>query len=227
MQFIISFLLVTLISQSPDTIVLSFERKVVQSNSIETISGVAYYKSPNRLFIEVKEPIKQIMVIEKNILSIFYPEGNKAFRIKSKKPFTLPFVNSIISIMKKDYGLAELGYNLIKHEKKGNRIYTYWDPPKDKKKVMGQFILASEDGYLVCAELKNHEGKSIAKSFYQNYAKIDGKHFPLEVRSEIMEGTNIMEEHIIYSEVKFNVAIPKEVTNFRIPDSVKIENVEF
>ncbi len=37
---------------------------------------------------------------------------------------------------------------------------------------------------------------------------------------------NIIEEYVTYSEVKFNVAIPKEITNFKIPDSVKIENVE-
>ncbi len=108
MQFIISILFIALISRSPDTIVLNFERKVVQSNSSETIKGVAYYKS-NRLFIEVKEPIRQIMIIEKNILNIYYPKDNKAFRIKSKKPFAMPFINSIMTIMREDYGLTEFG----------------------------------------------------------------------------------------------------------------------
>ncbi len=226
MQFIISILLITLINESPDTIFLNFERKAIQSNSTEIIKGVAYYKSPNRLFIEVNDPIKQIMIVEKNIMTIYYPEDNKAFHIKSKKPFTMPFINSIITVIKKDYGLTELGYTLVKHEKKDSKIYTYWEPPKDKKRIMGQFIIATEDNCLVYAELKNNEGKSVAKSFYRNHIKIDGKLFPMEVRSEIMEGTNIMEEHITYSEVKFNVAIPKEILNFRIPNSVKIENVE-
>ncbi len=225
MQFIISFLLIALIPRTPDTIVFNFERKVAQSNSTEIIKGTAYYKS-DRLFIEVKEPIKQIMIIEKNILNIYYPQDDRAFRIKSKKPFTMPFIDSIMTIIKEDHGLTELGYSLVKHEKNDNMVYTYWEPPKNKKKTMGQFILASEDNRLVYVEFRNHEGKSIAKSFYQNHVKINGKHFPMEVRSEITEGANIIEEYVTYSEVKFNVAIPKEVTNFKIPDSVKIENVE-
>lgn len=226
MRFIILILLTALISQSPDTIFLNFERKVVQSSSTEITKGIAYYKSPNRLFIEVKQPIKQIMIIEKNMLTIYYPEDNKAFCIKSKKSFTMPFINSIITAIKEDYGLAELGYNLVKHEKKDSKIYTYWDPPKDKRKILGQFIIASENNCLVYAELKSYEGKTIAKSFYQNHVKIDGRLFPMKVNSEIMEGTSVIEEQITYSEVKFNVAIPKEITNFRIPNSVKIENME-
>ncbi len=49
--------------------------------------------------------------------------------------------------------------------KKNNMVYTYWEPPRNKKKTMGQFILASENNCLVYVELKDYEGKSIAEVF--------------------------------------------------------------
>jgi outer membrane lipoprotein-sorting protein len=215
------------VNEMPDTISLKFERKVVQNNSTEIVKGIAYYSSPQRVFIEVQQPLKQIMIVEKNVLTIYYPAENKAFRIKSKGPIPMPFIQAILSAMKDDYGLTEMGYNLAKHEKKGNILYTYWDPPKEHKKELGRFILGTENGLLNYAEALDPKGETIIKSFYGKHAEFNGKHFPLEARSEIFEGSKKNEEYVTYSEVKFNVPLPKEVINFRIPDSVPVKKIEW
>jgi len=214
-------------ASQPDTISLKFERKVVQNNTTEIIKGIAYYQSPQKVSIEVQQPLKQIMIVEKNILTIYYPAENKAFHIKSKGPIPMPFIQAILSAMKDDYGLTEMGYNLTKHEKKGNALYTYWDPPKEHKKELGRFILGTENGLLNYAEALNPKGKTIIKSFYGKHTEFNGKHFPLEARSEIFEGSKKNEEYVTYSEVKFNVPLPKEVVNFRIPDSVPVKEIEW
>jgi outer membrane lipoprotein-sorting protein len=215
------------ISQMPDTISLKFERKIVQNNSTEVVKGIAYYKAPQRLFIEVQQPLKQIMIVEKNVLTIYYPIENKAFHFKSKGPIPMPFIQAILFAMKDDYGLSELGYNLTKNEKKGNTLYTYWDPPKEYKKQMGRFILGTENGLLNYAEALNPKGKTVIKSFYQKHIEFNGKHFPLEARSEIIEGSKRTEEYVTYSDVKFNVSIPQEVVSFKLPDSVPIKEIEW
>ena len=227
LAFILTLYTVLPVSQMPDTISLKFERKVVQNNSTEIIKGIAYYRSPQRVSIEVQQPLKQIMIVEKNVLTIYYPAENKVFRIKSKGPIPMPFIQAILSAMKDDYGLTEMGYNLTKHEKKGNVLYTYWDPPKEHKKQLGRFILGTENGLLNYAEALNPKGKTVIKSFYGKHTEFNGKHFPLEARSEIFEGSKKNEEYVTYSEVKFNVPLPKEFINFRIPDSVPVKEIEW
>jgi outer membrane lipoprotein-sorting protein len=215
------------VSQMPETISLKFERKVVQNNSTEIVKGIAYYKAPHRVFIEVQQPLKQIMIVEKDVLTIYYPVENKAFHIKSKGPIPMPFIQAILSAMKDDYGLSEAGYNLTKTEKKGNILYTYWDPPKEHKKKMGRFILGTENGLLNYAEALDPKGKTVIKSFYQKHIEFNGKHFPLEARSEIIEGSKRTEEYVTYSDVKFNVSLPQEVVSFRLPDSVQVKEIEW
>ena len=137
--------------QKLDTISLKFERKVVQNGSTEMVTGIAYYQAPQRVFIEVQDPVNQIMLIDGGVMLIYYPVEKKAFRIKAKGAIPMPFVQGILSVMKDDYGLTEMGYKLARHEKKGDTLYTYWDPPRELESL-GEFVLGTVDGVLVYAE---------------------------------------------------------------------------
>lgn len=218
---------VTLKYQAPDTLSLEFERKVVQSDATEVTKGTAYYQAPKRVFIEVQDPISQIMLIDGRIMLIYYPVEQKAFRIEAKGPIPMPFVQSILSVMKDDYGLTEMGYTLAKHEKKGDTLYTYWDPPRKLRKHLGEFILGTANGFLVYAETRQPKGKATAKSFYKKHTELAGKHFPLEVRSEIYDGSNVTEEYVIYSDVEANIPLPDRVVDFKLPDSISVKEVEW
>ncbi|MGB9595140.1 MAG: LolA family protein [Candidatus Poribacteria bacterium] len=211
----------------PDTISLNFERKIVKEDSTEIVKGISYYKSPQKLYIEVQHPLKQIMAIENNVLTIYYPIEKKAFRIKSKGPIQMPFIQSILSAMKEDYGLSDVGYTLTKSEMRGKILYTYWEPPKKYKKQMGKFIIGVENGLLSCSEALDPKGKTVIKSFYKKHIEINGKYFPLEVQSEITDGSIQIKEYIIYSNVKINIPLPQEVINFSIPNSVPVKEIEW
>lgn len=212
--------------QMPDTISLSFERKIVKEDSTEIVKGISYYKSPQRLYIEVQHPLKQIMTIENNVLTIYYPIEKKAFRIKSKGPIQMPLIQSILSAMKDDYGLSDIGYTLTKSEMKGKILYTYWDPPKKYKKQMGRFIIGIENGLLNYSEALNPKGETVIKSFYKKHIELNGKYFPLEIKSEIINGSK-QTEYITYSNVKINISLPMEVINFSIPNSVSVKEIEW
>jgi len=214
-------------SQAPNTLSLKFEREAIQDNYTETVKGIAYYQSPKKVFIEVQEPISQIMSIDGDVMIIYYPVEKKAFRIKSKGPIPMPFIQTILSVMKDDYGLTEMGYTFAEHERKGDTLYTYWKPPKKLKKRLGKFVLGTASGLLVSAEARDPKGKPVAKSLYSKHTKLGEKYFPLEVRSEIYTGSNRSEENVTYSDVKFDISIPAKVTSFKIPDSVKVKEVEW
>ena len=214
-------------SQMPDTLSLNFEREFIQGDSIETTKGIAYYQAPQRLFIEVDEPLSQIMLIDGAEMTIYYPVEKKAFRIMAKGPIPLPFIQTILSVMKDDYGLTEMGYTLAKHEIKDSTLYTHWDPPRKLKKRLGKFILGTTDGLLVYAEARTPKGKAAAKSFYKKHMELGGKHFPLEVRSEIYEGRKRTEEHVVYSDVKLNIPLPDRVISFQLPQSIPVKEIEW
>ena len=214
-------------SQKLDTLSLKFERKTVQDDSTEIVKGIAYYKAPQRVFIQVQEPINQIMFIDQKVMLIYYPVEKKAFRIKTKGPIPMPFVQTILSVMKDDFGLTEMGYTLAKHERKGDTLYTYWDPPDKLKKNVGKFILGTTNGVLVYAEAREPKGEVAGKSFYKKHTELAGKYFPLEIRSEIHDGSKCIEEHVSYSDVKLNISPPDGTVNFKLPDSVPVKEVEW
>ncbi len=215
-------------SQEPDTIFLKFERKVVQNNdTTEVVKGIAYYQAPKKVFIEVQDPVSQIMFVDGGVMLVYYPVEKKAFRIKAKNSIPMPFIQGILSVMKDDYGLTEMGYTLMRHEKKGDTLYTYWSPPKELKEYMGTFILGTTNGVLIYAESRKLKEKATAKSFYSKHIELAGKQFPMEVRSEIVDGASRIEELVSYSDVKLNISLPDKVTSFKIPDSIPVKEVEW
>lgn len=228
LALLITFLMlnVSQFGQMPDTISLGFERKLVRENSTEIVKGISYYKAPQKLYIEVQQPLKQIMTIENNVLTIYYPIEKKAFRIKSKGPIQMPIIQSILSAMKDDYGLSDIGYTMTKSEMKGKTLYTYWEPPKKYKKQMGRFILGIENGLLSYSEALNPKGETIIRSSYKKHIELNGKYFPLEIQSEITDGSR-QTEYITYSNVKINISLPLEIANFNIPDSVAVKEIEW
>lgn len=227
LSLMLAFGLVADEAQKLDTIFLKFERKVVRSGSTEIVKGRAYYQSPQKLFVEVQEPIDQIMLIDGGVMLIYYPVEQKAFRIKSKALFSMPFIQAILSVMKDDYGLTEIGYTLSKHEKKGDTLYTHWNPPRKLKKHLGKFTLGTANGVLVYAEARNPKGKTVVKSSFSKHVELAGKQFPLEVRSEIFDKSGRTEEFVSYSDVKLNIPLPEKVTSFKLPDSIRVDEVEW
>ena len=225
--FLLTFGSATTGFQPPETLSLKFERKVVQGDSEDIVKGISYYQAPQKLFIDVQEPINQIMIIENDVMLIYYPVEKKAFRIKARGPIPMPFIQTILSFMKDDYGLTEMGYTLDKHETKDNTLYTYWKPPRDLKKHLGKFVLGTTKGVLVYAEARTSKDKPAVKSFYSKHTELSGRPFPLKAHSEIYNGSNRVDEYVTYSDVKLNVSLPDNVVNFKLPDTIPVKEVEW
>lgn len=212
------------------TLSLDFERKITENKTTERISGTLHYQvKTGRVVVEVLKPLKQIMVVEKNVLNIYYPVEKQAFRFVSNGRIPLPFIESIIQTTQAEYGLTAIGYSLDKHNVVDKVLYTYWKPPEKAKDTLGVVILGMRADHLISAEIKNPAGYIVGRTLYSDHNKIGNKFIPMKVDSNTYgsKAKVIRHEQVIYSNPKVNVVPPNPIFNFTIPDSIKIKEVKW
>jgi len=207
------------------TFTANFEREVVERGSTETTSGRVYYQAPSKVTVEVNNPIKQMIVVDGKVMNIYYPQEEKVFRIKSKIDSPLPLVQGILAALKSADGLAEMGYTLSRHKKEGETLYTYWEPPKKLKKLLGTIVLGMKKGRTVYIEARDLEGKVVSKSLYRDYIKFGNTWLPSDIYSESYSDSTITKEHIVYS--NFASHIPERILNFTLPSSIPVKEIRW
>lgn len=229
--FIINIVLIintqTSFSQELKTLHVKFKYEHREGNSIEITKGDIYYQAMSKIILKVNDPIDQWMVFEGTKIIIYYPHSQRAFRIVSQYPFSLPFFQTFVGVAKEDYGLTDMGYVFFSHKKRGDTLFSYWNPPKKVSKVLGKFTLAHISNRLVYAELKKADGTIMSKSFYSDYIRYGATYFPLKISTIKYTKPDSTVEKIIYSNPQFNTSLPKEVINFKIPPNAEIKKVEW
>jgi outer membrane lipoprotein-sorting protein len=200
---------------------IDFTRDFSEKESFESAVGTLYYSFPTHITIHVKEPVEQWMILKKYRMDIYYPLDRKVFLFKTENPISLPFFHAFIGVVKKDYGLIDLGYSLAYHRKREpDTLVTVWVPPKKASKVLGDFTLLYVSGKITYAEFKNPKGKILSKTFYGNHCEFEGINFPLSIETVRYTGADSTVEHITYSNPHFNTEIPDTILSFTIPDEV-------
>ena len=225
-----SLLCTTLHAAPLKTLSLDFTRELTEHGKTETIAGTLHYDvKAARVVVEVTEPLKQIMVVQNEVLEIYYPVENQAFRFITKGRIPLPFVESIIQSTQAEHGLTAIGYSLDRHEIMDDVLYTHWTPPKKAKDKLGTVILGSWAGKLTSAEAKTPDDQLAAKSFYRNHTKFGDSHIPMEVTSSLYGPKSEVLEHerVVYSNPQLNAQPPTPILQFEIPKSAKVKEVKW
>lgn len=225
--FFVFALFAVLTSSAQGAISGKFEREVEDSHSNQITKGEFFYEGPKKMTIKVSEPVNQLMFIFGNIMTIYYPGENRAFRISAKHPIALPFAQLFAGALNEDYGLGEMGYTLTKHEIKGDTLYTYWDPQPKYKKLLGIFILGETENRIVYTEAKTPDGKPKAKSFYAKHIRYGNSYLPTEIYSEYYDKSEITKEHLRFDGFKLEIVTPEWIQKFELPDSVRLTEVEW
>lgn len=228
---LLTYLLCTALHAAPlKTLSLDFTRELTENDKKETITGTLHYDvKAARVVVEVTEPLKQIMIVQEEVLEIYYPLENQAFRFTAKGRIPLPFVESIIQSTQSEYGLTAIGYSLDKHEIADDVLYTYWTPPEKAKDKLGAVILGSRADRLISTEVKTPDGKLAAKSYYRNHTKLGDNYIPMEVTSSLYgpESEVLEHEHVVYSNPQLNPQPPPLILQFEIPKSAKVKETEW
>ena len=228
---LLTFLLCTVDAAAPLRILsLDYTRELTENDKTERTAGTLHYDvNAARVVVEVTEPLQQIMVVTDKVMEIYYPEDKQAFRFIFEGRIPLPFVESIIQSTQVEYGLADIGYSLAKHDVADEVLYTHWDPPDKTADKLGTVIIGMRDDRLLSTEVKNPNGDTIATSRYQNHSKIGINFIPMKVTSSTY-GTNskvAQHERIVYSNPQVNAEEPNPLLNFTIPESAEVRVVKW
>lgn len=235
-QFLRNFLIITTLfatglhlhSQVIQTVFAEFNREYKYGKNKDIVEGKIYYQAKtDKLVVVVDRPLKQFMILKGNEIIIYYPDRLKAFRITSQNPSSMPFFQLFIGVIKEDYGLTDLGYTFASYDRKGNKLISYWNPPKSLSRFLGEMVLEYENNRLVYAESKNSKGKIVSKAFYKNHILYGGNYFPLEISVTKDFKLDSSVEKIIYRSVKFNTSLPQDIVNFKLPPEVEVEEIEW
>lgn len=216
-------------TQTVRNISVKFTQTIIKEASNEVVKGNIYYQSQpsERTILKITEPITQWMVIEEKVMLIYYPNEQKAFRFTSENPFSLPFFQAFIGVVKDDFGLSEAGFTLARSEIKKDMLLTYWEPPKQAKKVLGNTIIGLRKDKLVFVEVQDAKGRKLAKTTYHNHFQYGERFFPLEVTSVQYQKDSSIVEKVVYTNPQFNVAFPQEVVDFKVPKGIKIKEIRW
>lgn len=213
-----------ILGQSFKTINIDFLKTVKQKNKKEIVQGTIYFDGV-KTTLKIFNPLNQWMILKGNEILIYYPDEQKAMRITSENPNTLPFFHNFLGIMKEDYGLSELGYTIRKNEMIEDTLFVHWEPPEKSKAVLGPIVVALVNDRIVLTKSRDARDKLILKTIYQSHVHYSGAYFPLQITMIQYTDNGPVSEEIVYSHPAFDKPLPPEILNFAIPEGIEVEEI--
>jgi hypothetical protein len=192
----------------------------------ETVAGRLFFsRSSGSLVIVVQSPIHQWVLVRDKEMFLYYPETRQAYRVLSKGDATMPFFRVVWSCLKEDFDFSKQGYTMVRHDRKGKSLLSVWKPPANLSRVLGEATLEYEDNRLTRVEHKTAKGNVLSRAVFRQHVPIAGYAFPLDVSILYGSPKGTTEERVVYTNPRFNVPLPVEIINFKIPEGVEVKDI--
>jgi hypothetical protein len=199
-----------------------FSRNFVSQAESDSIAGTFYYINSRKIFFEIRYPLHQIMIIEKNITEIYYPEDAKAFRLESANPVVFPLISGLLTAIRPDNGLSLIGFSLSNQVVRNDTFVTYWTYPKSPR-PFGWFELAQYDKKLAYSTFHAPDSVSYTTTTFSRYSPPQkGLSLPSEINTVIALRGGFSKERVTLSALRINSAIPERIANFAIPGNIQV-----
>ena len=182
------------------------------------------------VFVDISSPIKQNFIIKGNNTILFYPEENKAITLKSNTSSILPFFYTLKAFSVEDFRLSEKGYILdsTQYYSDDKTITSYWTPPKEIRNNIHKLELSIEQNNIVDVKSLNKDGVLVSSIQFLKIKEYNKILLPSEI---IFTGKNsiggLITETIIFNKIIINAPLPKEIMDFKLPDNIEIEEIEW
>jgi len=199
-----------------------FTRIFAGESAGDTTRGDFFYWGSGNMHIEVDYPIDQIMKIQTNVTTIYYPQSKIAFLLESNNPVILPLIPGLLAAIRPDYGLSDLGFQLKRQEMRGDTLVAFWGAQKGKKQV-GQYLVAELNDRLVYTHFHAPQLRSRMKTFFSDYLNVSGTFFPTHIRSTIVNAAEVATEMIQLEALQVNPQIRHQIVDFKLPKDVHVE----
>jgi hypothetical protein len=195
-----------------------FERIVEEKGKREKATGELYYISPIQMFVRVRSPINQILYLQENLLTVYYPDDRRAFKLRSKGLFQTSFPSGLVNLGMESF-LSRAGYKRKEVRGEGSEKREMW------KGKLGDVEIRRRGRVLTLLDVKMKGGGRITIR-YDDYVEVGDMKVPKRIyKREEVRGRKV-EEVIRHSKVEFLDRIPPEVEGFRIPPGIKVEEIE-
>ena len=205
-----------------DFITADFERSVVKGENSERLQGIIYCRR-DRIALQITSPVEQRVLISGNLMFIYYPNHNRAFKIRAKTSFTLPFAEALLSNNLSTKRLSERGFKLTRCEIKGAKLYAYWTPPRKLRKLIKMLLVVSKGDKALYAEIRSPNAKPITKIWFKKHVELDNRLIPLEIEIERGE----VKEKIVFRDVHLTSDPPEWVIDFKLPENTRLKEVKW
>lgn len=197
--------------------------QIIQSDSeVDTVKGKFYFSAPNKIFLQIDYPLSQIMIIDGNITTIYYPKSEKAFELTSQNNVLLPVIPGLTGALKPDYGLSQFGFNITAQTFVSDTLVSTWHHPESGNKA-GSFTLKHHDDLLQSALYQAHDGFTTIETKYKQYKSVDSFIFPAVMQTKNITLKTSRAETVLLDDFKVNSKFPEDILNFQVPEHVHIE----
>jgi hypothetical protein len=214
-------------AQSLQTLSVDFVRRSGSEQAPEEVRGTLYFQAPERVLIRVSQPTLQWSEFAGRNLLIYYPEERRAFRFISRNRLLIPFARSFLGFLRPDFGLADAGFSLKQSRKRGDLLVTVWEPPRALRGYVSQALVGTDRGGPVFLELEDREGRMVSRTEYTAPSTVGGLTFPGRiVVVQRSEGDETREESF-YTNHQVNLPLPSEATDFRLPEDVPVQELQW
>lgn len=224
--FIASFFTLSY-AQIVQTLQIDFEKTTVKNEEKEHVCGTIFYRQPDAVCMIINHPANQWIFSGEDSMVFFYPDDSLAFKFQTMYPVRFTFFQAFLGIVQEDYGLTALGYALAAHEVHDSILTTTWTPPEEAPDDAGLFHITYANGKLKSAAYESMDGTIISRTHYRDHYVYGAYFFPMEIEKIQYAQQDTIRETITYANPEFNCALPDSLMNFRLPEYVTTNYIQW
>ena len=210
---------------------LTISKQAAAGPDESELRGVLYFAEPDMVAIDLAFPILQKIFISNNGTLIYYPENREALRFPPDSAAVMPLTGQMRTLLSQDRGLSAAGFKLdsLEYDEQG-RAVSRWLPPEGDVSGIGEVrLFTSDQGNIVRSETLGQKGRLITTMEYSRFTEVQGYAFPQTVitRQYLPDGQEQVEMQVHYDDVRFNISLPPNIADFKLPDDVQVQELEW
>ena len=210
--------------------VVTFQSDLVRDSSTgsktERLEGRVFFDGASeKLRIEVKSPIHQWVTVHGKEMLLYYPDRRLAYRVMFNGDAAMPFFRVMWNCFKEDFGLRQQGYAMARYDRSGSLLKSMWTPPKALARMIREATLEYDGNKLTRVEYTTARGNLLSRAVFSQHVPVSGYQFPLRVAIRYGSAQGTTDEVAVYSNHRFNVPLPPDVQNFKIPKGVEVKDL--
>ena len=203
---------------------INFKRVYSENKRVDSVKGRFFYSADGSLFVNTTEPVRQFMRVEGNSMLLYYPDSRRAFRIVQSRPFTMPFIQSLVWTFNRKSNLEKAGFRFDHAETAGDTAREYWKAPRQiAKQIRHLRISVVNRRTVVSIETFNAEGRCVVTTACGSYGEAGGVPIPLTMTTSGTQGGLPYTESVVFGDPRINREDDLAGVFFSIPPDVKIE----